>query len=315
MSEPDLVDRFTRDVDNLLSEGDVMDVEPALREYRHALELARALSAVDFSDASRVRAPLRRELLSRIDAGTVRRHVPPSPSLPFRLSRLAVSIAAALVIAAAFLTLTPAGQAVATRAGDVVREFLWPNLSVQQVESGDAPEDAAERIARFKRELAAGRAWELEFEGYSFGGCCAEGMRDEVLSLQAAVAQVGFPLQLPGYLPAGFHLVEVRLLGVAPYDVFLLYEGPGARLGLYQSFVGYESEQRMGDNVTVLTSRKSSIVTEAQVDRVRVGEERAAHIAGEALVWEQGGVSVTLIGPGLGLETLIQVGESLSSGP
>ncbi|NIV28968.1 MAG: hypothetical protein GWN58_05485, partial [Anaerolineae bacterium] len=106
------------------------------------------------------------------------------------------------------------------RAGDLIRELLWPNLSVQQVVPGSTPEDLEARRARYERELAAGRAWSFGFGGYGFGGCCADGARDEVVSLELAVSEAHYPLHLPMFLPDGFHLAEVRLLGVAPYDVF-----------------------------------------------------------------------------------------------
>ena len=47
MSESDLADRFTRDVDILLLDGGGMDVEPAPPEYRADIQVARALAAAD----------------------------------------------------------------------------------------------------------------------------------------------------------------------------------------------------------------------------------------------------------------------------
>lgn len=310
MSESDLADRFTRDVDNLLLDGGGMDVEPAPPGYRADLQVARALAAADFSFESRVRLPLRRRLLARLETTRTVRH--PFPALRPWLSWRAATVVVVLAVAVV-LTLTPAGQALAARAGNVIREMLWPNLSVQQVAPGSTPEDVEARRARYEGELAAGRAWELEFEGYAFGGCCVDGMRDEVVSLPAAVTEAGYPLRLPAYLPGGLRLAQVRLLGVAPYDVFVSYEGPAGRLGLYQSFVGYRSEQRVGKAVVVVTARESAVVSESVVDQVRVGDLVAARIGHEALVWEQDGVSITLIGPGMGLETLVRIGESLAA--
>ena len=127
------------------------------------------------------------------------------------------------------------------------------------------------------------------------------------------MTEAGYPLRLPAYLPGGLRLAQVRLLGVAPYDVFVSYEGPAGRLGLYQSFVGYRSEQRVGKAVVVVTARESAVVSESVVDQVRVGDLVAARIGDEAIVWEQDGVSITLIGPGMGLETLVRIGESLAA--
>ncbi|NIV28967.1 MAG: hypothetical protein GWN58_05480, partial [Anaerolineae bacterium] len=55
MSESDLADRFTRDVDNLLMDGGEMDVEPAPPEYAADVQMARELVAADFSVESPVR--------------------------------------------------------------------------------------------------------------------------------------------------------------------------------------------------------------------------------------------------------------------
>ncbi len=311
MSESDLADRFTRDVDILLLDGGGMDVEPAPPEYRADIQVARALAAADFSLESGIREPLRRRLLARLETTRMVRY--PLPALRFRFSWRAATMAIVLAAAVVLIALTPAGQVLAARAGNVIRELLWPNLSVQQVAPGSIPEDLEARWAQYERELAAGRAWEFEFEGYGFGGCCVDGMRNEVVSLTAALTKAGYPLQLPTYLPGGLRLAEVRLLGVAPYDVFLSYEGPAGRLGLYESFVGYKSEQRVGGALAVVTGRDSAVISEDVVDRVTVGDLVAARIADEALVWERDGVSITLIGPGMGLETLVRIGESLSA--
>jgi hypothetical protein len=113
-------------------------------------------------------------------------------------------------------------------------------------------------------------------------------------------------------LPNEFALSEVRLLGSAPYDVFMIYEGPDGRLGLYQSLVGVVSEQRRGENVTVVESRAVGVATDRTLEEVKVGTTPAALIDGESLAWETNNVSLRLIGPGLGAETLLQIAESLS---
>ena len=69
----------------------------------------------------------------------------------------------------------------------------------------------------------------------------------------------------------------------------------------------------MGKAVGVGTARESGGVGEGVVDQVRVGDLVAARIGDEAIVWEQDGVSITLIGPGMGLETLVRIGESLAA--
>jgi hypothetical protein len=66
MNEQDLADRFSRDVDSLLSEAGRMDCEPTPTEYHQAFDLARTLATSDFSAESQVRQALRRQLLNQI---------------------------------------------------------------------------------------------------------------------------------------------------------------------------------------------------------------------------------------------------------
>ncbi len=65
MTEEELADQFGQDVDELL-QGHVPDRASAMREYRHALDLAQTLVSTDLSAESQQRAPLRHHLLSHI---------------------------------------------------------------------------------------------------------------------------------------------------------------------------------------------------------------------------------------------------------
>jgi hypothetical protein len=137
-------------------------------------------------------------------------------------------------------------------------------------------------------------------------------VRNEVVSLSQAVAETRFDLQVPTFLPEGWVLSEVRLLCVASFDVFMVYEGDGGRLGLYQSFVNLGSEERSNENVVITTRRVIDVFTNKTLEDVMVGTTRAILIDGESLVWEEDDVSFDLIGPGLGRETLVRVAESLA---
>jgi hypothetical protein len=118
-------------------------------------------------------------------------------------------------------------------------------------------------------------------------------------------------VQLPAFLPDGYQLREVRLLGTPPYHVFLIYEGKGGRLGLYQSAVGLLSEEHPDANTAIVESRSVGVVTDGTVETITVGGTQAALIDGERLVWEADGISFHLIGPGLEAETLVGIAESL----
>lgn len=66
MNKRDLADRFSGDVDQMLGELGVTDTEPASKEYRDMLAVARQLASADFSRQSKVRHSLRRRLLNRV---------------------------------------------------------------------------------------------------------------------------------------------------------------------------------------------------------------------------------------------------------
>ena len=160
-------------------------------------------------------------------------------------------------------------------------------------------------------ERTTGQAWEFTFEGRTFSGCCSPEVRNEVVPLPRAIEEAGFAFQLPARLPEGFVLSEVRLLDIPPYHVLLTYDGTAGRLGLYQFPVGVIAEQHPGGDLAVIESREVGVVTDRTVEEVMVGSVPAALIDQERLVWEEDGISFHLIGPGLDVETLIQIAESL----
>jgi hypothetical protein len=153
------------------------------------------------------------------------------------------------------------------------------------------------------------RAYSFGFEGSGFGGCCAEGMRNEVISLDQAIKESGYTMQLPGVVPDGYALTDVRLLGISPYAVFVIYEGPGDRLGLYQSSGGTIGQ--IDESTVVVDARESVVLAQGSMEKVAIGELTAALLEGYELVWEENGVTYHLIGPGVAVETLKQIAESL----
>jgi hypothetical protein len=222
---------------------------------------------------------------------------------------VAVVVLAAVV---ALLAWTPTGQTVAQAVGQFVRELRWPHTTVRQVPPDYEAEITAEDREWYEAQMAAGRGWRFSFEGHNFGGCCYnERVRDEAVSLSQAIAEAGFDLQLPTFLPEGYVLSQVRLLGVQPYEVFVIYESAERPLGLYQSFVGFSVVKRVGENVSVGVARASGISTDGPMEEMTVGETQAALLEGEFLTWEQDGISFSLIGPGLDAETLVRIAESL----
>ena len=215
-----------------------------------------------------------------------------------------------LVTLFVLMFITTAGRSAVIAVGDIIREIRWQNTTVQQVAPSNTPWTENEVVDRLEQELAAGRAYSYSFEGGGFGGCCADGMRNEVVSLDQAISETGNTMQLPGFVPDGYALTEVRLLGISPYTVFVIYEGPGERLGLYQSSGGTITVEQI-DETTVVDARESFVLAKGSMEEVALGDMTAALLEGYELVWEENGVTYHLIGPGLAIETLKQIAESL----
>jgi hypothetical protein len=298
--------RFSAEVDALLEQRGRAEEEGPPSEHAQMLALAEHLAGLDFAADSPLRPRLRGHLTERLEGRRFPRH-----PLPAGRRRMWGALAA-LVLLLALALLTPAGRSVAQAVEGFIRELHWPNSFVRQTEPGYRPEGLVESQERIEQELAGGRAWRLSFEGHNLGGCCADGMRNEVVPLSQAMDEAGYPVQLPTVLPDGYTLDEVRLLGRPPYDVFIIYRGPEGRLGLYQASVGTISEEEVGQGTVVVEGRVSGTITDGSLEEVVVGEVPAALVEGEVLVWEKDGTSFKLIGPGLDLETLVQIAGSLA---
>jgi hypothetical protein len=304
--------RFSAEVDALLEQRGRAEEEGPPSEHAQMLALAEHLAGLDFAADSPLRPRLRRHLTERLEARRPpRRRLQWSGPLSAGQRRAWSALGILLVLMVVAL-LTPAGRSLAQAVEGFIRELRWPNSFVLQVEPDYQPQDVAVSRERVERELAAGRAWHLSFEGHGLGGCCADGMRNQIVPLSQAMDKAGYPVQLPTVLPEGYVLDEVRLLGRPPYDVFIIYRGPVGRLGLYQASVGTISEQESGEGTVVVEGRVSGVITDGSLEEVMVGEMPAALVEGEVLMWEKGDTSFKLIGPGLDLETLVQIGGSLA---
>jgi hypothetical protein len=137
-------------------------------------------------------------------------------------------------------------------------------------------------------------------------------VRDEVVPLVVAIDEAGFGLRLPSFLPNGYTLSQVRLLGVVPYEVFMIYDGPDGPLGIFQSLVGVTSEEHPSEDVAIVESRAVGVITDRTVEEVTIGSTQAALMDGHSLAWEEDNISFRLIGPGLDTTTLVGIAESLA---
>ena len=307
--------RFSTEVDRILEQqGQSEEVGPP-PEYDKMLVLAEQLAALDFSQDSPLQPRLRRRLLSwQEERIAVRGNPRWWRRLSFPRSRRALGAWMALVTLVTLVGWTPAGRAVAQAVGQFIRELRWPHTTLHQLPKGNQPQVTADLRERQETPTPSGQTCQFSFEGRDFecGDSEDEPVRDEIVPLSQAVIEAGFDFQVPTFLPDSYVLSEVRLLGTAPYGVFMIYEGQDGRLGFYQSSVGVVSQERMSENVVVVEQREIAVLTDRVIEDVTVGTTQAALIDGESLVWEENDISFRLIGPGLDAETLVRIAESLA---
>lgn len=304
--------KFSEEVDALLARNGHRWHEGETNVDNELLSLAGRLHAVDVTASSKLQSQLWCDLSQQLELKHMKQPLRWSfPQLLPAVPKQALWAIGFLIVLFALLFTTPVGRSAKAAVQNIIRELRWENTTVQQVKPGSPPENLDEMKARIERERAAGRAWSYSFEGINFGGCCADGMRNEAVSLEQAIAEADRTIMLPGFVPDGYALVEVRLLGHPPYSLFAVYEGTDGRLGFYQSSGGVIGSKQLNETTVELDARASAIITDGVIEEIAVGDVIAALMEGYKMVWEENGVTFQLIGPGLDVEMLVKIAESL----
>jgi hypothetical protein len=305
MNERDWADRFSRDVDRHLNEAGQTDSESLPAEYRQALDLARTLTAIDFSPESRVRPALRRRLLNRVDAREgwhPRKEYTMHTLRTFFWQRRFAMLAAVVLAVLLAVTLAWPGAVTAAAQGiyHVIQHIVvGPNTEAVQIELQGEP--------RQPQPLPPDM-WAVRTEIGAFGGNVLPGGDPTVRSVadfEEAQKLTSFHLRAPGYLPEGYALREIQL---APGNAFLFYAGTGHDIILIQSLVGPQP----GDDPNVAVGVKSSFVTNGTLEEVALNGRPAAWTDNHSLMWEADGISYTVGGLDLSLDEAIHVAESLT---
>jgi hypothetical protein len=301
MNEQDWADRFSHDVDTLLSEAGRSDDEPTPAAYRQALDLARILATVDLSNESKRRVTLRRQLLSRVSEQDRKRR----GALRWRpvLTVSALALSALLLIAAAW--------------PDVLARFvqslhIGPHTSVHQVDLGNLPLASPQQSTPLAPEVMQhDGSWTIHTTIGNFGGSAPPDVAMTVVrvgSFDQALAHVSFDLRRPEHLPAGYQLREAM---IAPNESsFFFYDGPQGEIVLMQTPV-YERVEKGFGGVAIGTSVVVGILTDNPLEEVVRDNWHAGWFEGNSLVWEADGISYILGGLDLSLEEAIRIAESL----
>ncbi len=246
MSERDLADRFSREVDRILRDHDeCTDEEHMCIEYRRNLDMARTLASGDFSSESRIRDALRSCLLQQNDVREVH-----------RLRQLEKKETLMRTIREYVLKPIPAATLAAIALAIIVLPLAWPGALPAAAASVDRYVRSLvvgehTHVKQHRAEGAAPRTaptmpsdmWFVRTAVGGFGGIAPEGMDPTVRyypSFEAAWDSIpDAALRQPTYLPRGYRLREAL---VTPPDGLILVYGRlnGGDLVLCQTRVGSE---------------------------------------------------------------------------
>jgi hypothetical protein len=312
MDEQDWADRFDRDVEDLLNKARRADTEPMPTGYGQALDMARTLTATDWSEESRVQAALRRRLLNQIDAREERKDTAMKMYPHYGLRhRLLIGIGSALALLLVMMFLYPGGPTVLAQG---ISEFvqsvvLGQYTTIHQVNPNQAV-PASTRMPPPATPIVEQRndLWVIRTAIGNFAGNVLPGQDATVRhfsTFDEAQAVVLFSLCQPSYLPAGYTLREAM---VTPLDwVLLFYGGPSGDIILAQMPGG----ERPGGDAWHSTFVKTGTLTDNPIEQVTLNGQPAGWVDGHSLMWEDKGISYTLGGLNLSLDEATRIAESL----
>jgi hypothetical protein len=328
MSEMHWASRFTRDVDGLLSQEGRMEPEAVSGEYSEILELAGTLAKADFSGDSRIREPLRRRLLGRVDVrqGWREKAVHALRSLSEPRNSVLTSIAVVLFGALLITLVWPGASATLAQSirATVGQLALGRHTTVTQTACPDRLATVSV-VAQTANATPMASAWPGSEQAQSsvkqednlciintvigrFGfhlGSDSDAVARRFGTLEEAQDAIPFRLRRPGYLPEGYALCEVL---VAPGgSSFLFYESPKSNIILVQISVGGGSGDAAGEG----SATAVQVMTGGFIEPVSLNGLAAGWVEDHGLMWEADGISYTVGGLDLSLDEAIRVASSL----
>jgi hypothetical protein len=264
MNEPDWADRFSRDVDSLLSETGQTDSEPTPTEYRQALDLARTLAMTDFSAESQVRQQLRHRLMNRIGAQGEKRQTSRYPVWPsFWQRRSTVTMAAVLAVfllSILILAVYPPARALAQETWQTVLR------TVQLVRA----------LPRLTGEALAG------------------GLTTSIESPAEAVPLVDFPVRAPSYLPQDYEFKYGFVSHLPVQSVSFDYGIPYGRIVTLPNGRAVSGETYRGLRIFQMKGNFPGMlpIGEAIAQEVTVGGRPALWLTGLPVLQAQASVTI-----------------------
>ncbi len=137
-------------------------------------------------------------------------------------------------------------------------------------------------------------------------------------TISAAQAELGYPLRMPGYLPAGYSLKEVILAPKAAEErAYQIFSGPGEDIVLVSIPVGAMPcptplpGTSTPEGLVVACQAVDQMVTTGSLKEASVNDQPAAWVNGDRLVWEYGNITYEVGGPGLSMEDAVKIAGSI----
>lgn len=317
MNQKEWADRFSRDLDHMLNNKMQADVESTPTEYRQSVDLARTLTETDFSIMSRIKKPLRYQLMNKSRKEiTMMKIWKQNP----RSSLMAIVLASILV---GLLVGSGAFEVAAKGLVDFVQSlqigsYTWiQRTEPSQIESTEQDSSSITTTVEYKDNI-----WILRTAIGNFGGDAFPGRNPTVQrfgTMNEAQAFAPFDIRQPNFLPTGYEFQEAM---ITPTDwVFLFYRGPNGDLVLAQLPVGKVSVNEPNQQIIAvptgqitvgqLTTVGVGMLTDKQIESVPLNGQLAGWVEGTGLMWEADGISFIVGDPNLTQEQIIQIAESL----
>ncbi len=309
MSDRDMVDRFSTEVDQLLQTGTLADnVERITKEYAEALMIAQTLLSIDFSSETNQQQILRNQLFVGIEtrkgwSQNLKEKVSMNTLFQNRDIKPALSVTILVVLLSVLFTnlIFPGSVAAAANRAVSFIQRLWvgEHTSIDPIDP-DQVIKLEDGSLMMQGEYSDNDSVTGKVPNFKSSEVTVFERR-QFKSLAEAQAIVHFQLVQPGFLPENYVFSHITVFGEDDYvTVNLHYTGPGGNLMLSQRPIGDQPNQ------TVSIGLPDDYV----IETVSLNGQSATW-AEHVLMWEAEDVSYLLSSPDLDLTTAVQIADSL----
>ncbi len=299
MNEDYWAERFSRELDGLISQTERTPTSGAPADFHEARQVAEALAQLNFSAESQQREALRRRLLAQ----AYQTQEAQLKTLHWRRALTWSIVGAVAVLMLTLMLFYPGGVAAAAQnVYGAIRSIILGEYSravqtepVTGNDSATLPPDM----------------WKIRTEIGNFAGNAPPGVEPLVRSattLGEAQAIANFHLVAPADLPRRYTLREVKLAPIGgTYWVLSFYGGSAHDIIIVQMPGGPQPSK----NPNELTNIGTVYGTEGTLEEIDLDGRIAVWAEGRTLMWQADGIDYLVGGLDLTLEEAKQIARSL----